>query len=571
MSIKKSFFRFVATFLVTTFMFSSIYTAIGATTDQPDWIGNEEEIRNTNQGYVRPTSEEKAAADAKAAEEAAKAAEELAAQEAADKAAQEEAAKIAAQEAANAAAKRAAYEAQKAAEEKAAQEVADKTAQEQVAKTAADEALKVDKDKAAQEEAAKVAEGSKGTQENVDQVAVDAAAKAAAEKLAQEEKLADEKSAQDQAALDKAAQEAQSAYTLEEKAVVKQEVNKALADAINATGEGVDVYLGNGKYAKVAANDVQKFSQIAGLYAGSGKLSGDLNNNGIDDSVEVKKTGGLAFDEVAKKKASDLVNYGVTDADVGKVVIVSAPGEGEQVVGEKPLFKIKVVGKAGENLAQKKYTVKFISEDGVSVDSQSIETDENGVATYSPSDKLSKGKYSVVVSDVKGNVVDKKNIEVDNDKVPKAPALGFQEKKDKQTSGDGKTSSLTYVQASVLGADASGTLNSFDVTKYLVRVYIYRVFPYLDPRNEDVVAAAGIPVVQGKVPKVIEGHAKAGSRVYVTFKSIVRSAVVIADANQKFIAEVPDVLPDGNHEVLAFVYDPNNNFVGNIASFLFSK
>ncbi|PJC38866.1 hypothetical protein CO044_02785, partial [Candidatus Peregrinibacteria bacterium CG_4_9_14_0_2_um_filter_38_9] len=61
MNNNKSSSRVVAVFLVGTFLFGSIYTAIGATGDVPVWMGDTDEIINANKDYVFPTPAERAA------------------------------------------------------------------------------------------------------------------------------------------------------------------------------------------------------------------------------------------------------------------------------------------------------------------------------------------------------------------------------------------------------------------------------------------------------------------------------------------------------------------------------
>lgn len=47
---------------------------------------------------------------------------------------------------------------------------------------------------------------------------------------------------------------------------------------------------------------------------------------------------------------------------------------------------------------------------------------------------------------------------------------------------------------------------------------------------------------------------------------------LISDASQgEFELEIPSELEDGDHEVLAYIYDENNSMLGNITTLLFNQ
>ncbi|PIZ76695.1 hypothetical protein COY05_00375 [Candidatus Peregrinibacteria bacterium CG_4_10_14_0_2_um_filter_38_24] len=541
MNNNKSSSRVVAVFLVGTFLFGSIYTAIGATGDVPVWMGDTDEIINANKDYVFPTPAERAAQKA-LADAAVKAAAEEAVADAAVKAAAEEAV-------ADAAAKA----------------VAKAAAEEAVADAAAKAAAKAAEEADAAAKA--VVEESTGQQSSEDAVVAEEAQKLVEEVAkAVGEKAAD---AAEDAAIEQAIEESKSDYTDEEKGAVKEGVASALAEELDKTdGESVRVYLGNGKWGEVDKDNLDGFNRLAGLYSGSDKFGHDLNNNGIDDSIEAE-TGTVSFDEDKKAAVEDEIVYGITEKESEKPVLVAAPAkdkEKPQVLGNEPLFKLKNPKK----ISGQKVVIELKDEVGNVVESITVYTDENGVAVYKPLANLKNGKYSmsaVDAVDADGNVLAINDFEVDSGKVPAAPRLTFGDELSMDPAED-DVASLNYGQASVLGADVLST-NSFDITKYLIKAYIYKFLPYLDPRNEDIFAAAGINVIQEEKPKVLYGSAQPGTKVFITWKSIVRSSVVIADANGKF--KVEDPVGPGNHEVFAFAYDPKNNFVGNVSSIFFKK
>lgn len=68
----------------------------------------------------------------------------------------------------------------------------------------------------------------------------------------------------------------------------------------------------------------------------------------------------------------------------------------------------------------------------------------------------------------------------------------------------------------------------------------------------------------------LKGEAQPGSIIFVTWKSLILSSVVIADASQgEFEVLIPEDLPEGDHNVLVFAYDPSKSLVGNLASLVF--
>ncbi|MCK9186682.1 hypothetical protein M0P48_04575 [Candidatus Gracilibacteria bacterium] len=370
-------------------------------------------------------------------------------------------------------------------------------------------------------------------------------------------------------------EQSEGVYTVEIKNIVKDSLNVELQKV-----EDRNIYIGNGEYLQISSDsDLNKFVKVAQVYAGTEKLgTNDFNNNNIEDVLEAGVTGNISFSPVEKQQANDQIVYGVTEQDAGKTVFVAVPNLSgkniQQVVGSEPLFKAKVLPEAGEDITSvqdKKLSIKVVDEKYKVVYSELVKTDDGGIATYSPSKKLNDGTYFVTVSDENGEVVDAKKIVVNAKKVPLAPKLALVSKENNEKN------SFVRSNDAPIGVEDNETLmnqkeDSFDFTNYLLENYLYKYFPYLDPKTEDVIGSTGLTVTKGDVPKVIEGVAKPGEIVFVTWKSIVMSSVVIADATQgKFKIEVPSDLPEGKHEVIAFVYDPNNNFVGNLASFFFSK
>jgi len=68
----------------------------------------------------------------------------------------------------------------------------------------------------------------------------------------------------------------------------------------------------------------------------------------------------------------------------------------------------------------------------------------------------------------------------------------------------------------------------------------------------------------------IEGTSKPGLIAYATWQSRILSSVVISDASQgEFVLEIPADLPEGEHEILVYLYNEEDNLISNITSLLF--
>jgi|GEM_PF-3015636 len=568
MNINQSFFKFVSGFLVGTILFNSVATAIAATTEPaPDWLPPDESFLNVP--YTPLTPEERAAqralADAKA-----------------------EADRVAA--------------AEKAAEE-AAQAEADRLAAAEVAKAAA----KAEADRLAAEKEAKAAEKPVVVAPTTEQAPAE---KAVSDQTTTQAPITDQtttdQQTSNQSSTSTSSEQTNSGsgsspevvvqtgtYTAE----VKNTITNSLSDEIAKTGI-FEVNLGGGKTATVTSEEeARKLIQIA---AATDQTTNDLNGNGLDDAFEVQETGKIAFDETSKKEAVKKTVYG--DVAPGQAVIVAVPetvardATVAQVVGDRPFLKTRIEPKPGEDLSSvrdNKLEFKVYDDNHKLVDSQTVITDDNGVATYEPRIALVNGSYSMTTTNALGEVIAVKNIKVDSTVVPVAPVMGFGDmnppgsritlnlpsnginiappiNKIQMNPPGSRVSDVDYAAVSVLDADKVAE-PQFDIVQYLLKAYIYKFYPYLDPANKDAISAAGINVQQGEVPKVIEGAAAPGTVVYVTWKSIVGYSVVIADAKGKFKAEAPADLAKGNHSVIAFVYDPKNNLVGNATSILFKK
>ncbi len=94
-------------------------------------------------------------------------------------------------------------------------------------------------------------------------------------------------------------------------------------------------------------------------------------------------------------------------------------------------------------------------------------------------------------------------------------------------------------------------------------------------RNSVLVEApviGGDPVITGDPVMVFSGRGNPGDIIMFTWKSVILSSVVMSDASQgEFRVEVPDELPEGEHEIIAFSYNPRTGVVGNVVSLLFNK
>lgn len=72
--------------------------------------------------------------------------------------------------------------------------------------------------------------------------------------------------------------------------------------------------------------------------------------------------------------------------------------------------------------------------------------------------------------------------------------------------------------------------------------------------------------------RIFIGYTDPGKVVYVTWKSILLSSVVISDASQgKFEIAVPDNLSKGNHEVISYAMDEKKKIISSIYRLIFKK
>ncbi len=537
MSIKKYISKSVSTFLIVALLIGSFVYMASVVAMAAEWIGDDEEILDHNKGFVRMTAEEKAAADAVARDEAeAKAAE--------------------------------------APTEKAAEEVVETVERTTVEEKAAEEVY---------------TENTTRYQPPVEEVTVETTTR---EEVVTEESIVDaternevseETSTRDEVATEQTASEESSTTEVVAVGVYTEEVRETITDSLtdaiaDSGGVPVEVYIGNGEYAQLSSDsDVAKLTQIDKM---TDQVSRDWNNNGIVDSIEVQTTGEITFDSTRKNEAVKVAVYG--NVATGETVIVSVPETmtkgttAPQVVGDKPFLKTKIEPKSGEDASTVKdqtLEIKIYDADDKLVEVQTVITDENGVATYNPKVSLQNGNYSTTTTNKAGEVIAVKELTVEAETVPLAPVIEFKEMNPRTSDAQmnstvGGFAELNYAQASVLGADVS--VKEVDIVQYLLRAYIYKIYPYLDPENQDAVLEAGISVVKGEVPKVVEGSAPEGTVIFVTWKSIVGYSIVMADAKGKFKVEDPGVAK-GNHEVIAFVYDSKKNLVGNATSILFKK
>lgn len=71
---------------------------------------------------------------------------------------------------------------------------------------------------------------------------------------------------------------------------------------------------------------------------------------------------------------------------------------------------------------------------------------------------------------------------------------------------------------------------------------------------------------------LINGTAKPGEIIYITWNSVVLNSVVVADASSgSFQVQVPSDLPDGQHAALAYVINGQNPWLSDISKMLFGK
>ncbi|MFH1284772.1 MAG: hypothetical protein ABIH78_04275, partial [Candidatus Peregrinibacteria bacterium] len=124
---------------------------------------------------------------------------------------------------------------------------------------------------------------------------------------------------------------------------------------------------------------------------------------------------------------------------------------------------------------------------------------------------------------------------------------------------------IYYVLASCEGEDELGELARFEVNSkegFSAPKIKLEGFNPDESSNTDETSSAGI----------VRGVAQPGMTVFVTWKSVILSSVVLSDASQgEFELEIPDDLPAGDHEILVYAVDERNNFISSVSTLIFGR
>lgn len=100
--------------------------------------------------------------------------------------------------------------------------------------------------------------------------------------------------------------------------------------------------------------------------------------------------------------------------------------------------------------------------------------------------------------------------------------------------------------------------------------FLKRVFENFPKFVSVVIKKILIEMVQKVKPRLIKGRAAAGSMVFVKWKSLTLSSVVIADASQgEFQVEVPAELEEGDHEAIVYVFNREKSLLSNVSNLFF--
>ena len=71
---------------------------------------------------------------------------------------------------------------------------------------------------------------------------------------------------------------------------------------------------------------------------------------------------------------------------------------------------------------------------------------------------------------------------------------------------------------------------------------------------------------------ILKGEAEVGTVVFVTWKSLILSSTVIADASQgEYQVFIPKNLERGDHNIIVYSYNPKTEFISKFIKLLFSN
>ncbi len=298
-------------------------------------------------------------------------------------------------------------------------------------------------------------------------------------------------------------------------------------------------------------------------------LDGEKVNEETGTSVDFALTHGLdPFDKEAldqyvwgENKESkvggevsigDPPEYMPTDEKLTKVVMDSKAGAGKSIKkvtgtpGKKvhgtAMAKNKKVANAKNKIMQTNVLFSDMVADldttGEEIYIGSTTLDENGHGVIMPEESIPDGEYYFIVGDENG-IEDISTLVVNNEKAPEAPELEIIETKQGLLPTIARL--LTFIEK----------ITDFNAQEFIAE-------------------SKGNIAMGDKI--ILKGKASPGSTVYIMYQSRILNSALIADASQgEFELEIPSELADGDHEILAYIYDENNSMLGNITTLLFNK
>ena len=329
--------------------------------------------------------------------------------------------------------------------------------------------------------------------------------------------------------------------------IVNNTVSSSIESVVSQVGS-IELNLGSGKVLTVEEiDDLESVSEVMTQEILGGS---DLDSNGVDDRLQLAFDYPFEFVELGVNEdgltMSDQISWGVTELPEKPTAVIVPDsitnlGDSEEsVVTVGGNFLVRAVGQPGDEIEV--YLVDVEDHDNrISIVNGLI--DESGKAAIAVDFEeigVEEGSYYVVVDGDEG-VGEVSEIRVDYGDAMDSPSI---------------------VMSEVIAG-------------YEVEDYLYASVLLASDNSEDIDD-------DGDRLKVITGYAEPGNVVFVTWKSVIVSSVVISDASQgKFELEVPDVISEGElvfgepiseeHQVLVYTYDPEGSVLSNISTLFFSN
>ncbi len=393
------------------------------------------------------------------------------------------------------------------------------------------------------------------------------------------------------------------ALTEEASDMANNSLQDAVSENVSGGGGGVSLNLGKGKVLNVDESNFDRVTFIPNYLSKNKKdemkkkaekegktvvdygIGTDIGADNMDDAVQdvlgLPQIGADSIDDDDCDLACEI--WANKDPfkkdDPNKSVIAVGSNfmkdkKGTPVVGKKPLVRLEL----GKNLKlDDKIIFKLVNSDYEEIYKlDDIQIGDDNRAAFTLEDDLEDGEYYGLL-EINGEIESVTKFKVDRTQALDLELSGF-EFLDKDsvaigdppeympTDGDTNPAGIgdppDYMPKELTSGSLAGLKTSVINTDY------HRVA---------VKAKNGNPVAIGDPPDYMPtpdfmGYAKPGSIVIATWKSRILSSTVLSDASQgKFELYIPDDLPEGDHEILVFIYDPSRSLVSNVTSLLFRK